>query len=175
MQRRTLLGLGVAGGLTLAVLGGGAAWMLRTPAWHRGALSPEGREICLAVARAVLDGSLPADNGRRGEALDAFLVRLSAAIANLPPTTQAQLDELLSLLATAPGRHLLAGLPQAWAAASTQAVQAALQSMRSSSLVLRRQAYHALRDLTQGAYFADPSTWAAMGYPGPMSIPAANA
>ncbi len=175
MQRRTLLGLGVAGGLTLAVLGGGAAWVLRTPAWHRGALSPAGREICRAVARAVLDGSLPADSGRRAQALEAFIVRLSAAIATLPPATQAQLDELLSLLATAPGRRLIAGLSPAWGAASTQDVQAALQSMRGSSLVLRRQAYHALRDLTQGAYFADAATWPAMGYPGPHPIAAANA
>lgn len=175
MQRRTLLGLGVAGGLTLAVLGGGAAWMSRTPAWHRGALSPAAREISLAVARAVLDGSLPADGDRRASALDAFLVRLSAAIAGLPPATQAQLDELLSLLATAPGRRLIAGLSQAWGTASTVEVQAALQSMRRSSLALRRQAYHALRDLTQGAYFADPTTWAAMGYPGPHPITAANA
>jgi hypothetical protein len=175
MQRRTLLGLGVAGGLTLAVLGGGAAWLQRTPAWHRGALSPAGREICLAVARAVLDGSLPADDGRRTQALDAFLVRLSAAIASLPSATQTQLDELLSLLATAPGRHLLAGLAQPWGTASTQAVQAALQSMRGSSLVLRRQAYHALRDLTQGAYFADSATWAGVGYPGPHPIVATNA
>ncbi len=174
MQRRTLLGLGVAGGLALAVLGGGAAWTLRTPAWHRGALSPAGREICLAVARAVLDGSLPAGSDRRAQALDAFILRLSAAIASLPPATQAQLDELLSLLATAPGRRMMAGLSQAWGTASAVDVQAALQSMRASSLGLRRQAYHALRDLTQGAYFADPATWAAMGYPGPQPIPVAN-
>lgn len=175
MQRRTLLGLGVAGGLALAVFGGGAAWMLRTPAWRRGALSPAGREICLAVARAVLEGSLPAASAHREQALEAFVVRLSAAIAALPAVTQTQLDELLSLLATVPGRHLMAGLPQAWDTASTAEVQDALQSMRSSSLILRRQAYHALRDLTQGAYFADPTTWPAMDYPGPHPIAATNA
>jgi hypothetical protein len=46
--------------------------------------------------------------------------------------------------------------------------------MRRSSLILRRQAYHALRDLTQGAYFADASTWATLGYPGPNPIPSAS-
>jgi hypothetical protein len=49
-------------------------------------------------------------------------------------------------------------------------VQAALQSMRSSTLIVRRQAYSALRDLTHAAYFADRSTWPLMGYPGPRSI-----
>ena len=90
----------------------------------------------------------------------------------LPPSTQAQVDELVSLLATAPGRQLLAGLAQDWPLASTGAVQAALQSMRSSRMHLRRQAYHALRDLTQGAYFADRSTWAPLGYPGPRPVAA---
>lgn len=175
MQRRTLLGLGVAGSLAVAALGGGAAWVLRSPAWHHGTLSPAGREIFRAVGRAVLEGSLPDDTARRDQALDAFLTRLAAALVALPPSTQMQIDELLSLLATAPGRHLIAALPQAWDTAAVEAVQAALQSMRNSSLTLRRQAYHALRDLTQGAYFADPVTWPALGYPGPIPVAAANA
>jgi hypothetical protein len=175
MQRRTLLGLGVAGGLGVAVLAGGAAWVLRSPAWHQGALSTAGREVFLAVGQAVLQGSLPDDPTRRTQVLDGFLTRLVAAIAALSPATQRQLEELLSLLATAPGRRLIAALPQAWNMASVEAVQNALQSMRTSSLALRRQAYHALRDLTQGAFFADPGTWAALGYPGPHPIAAASA
>ena len=39
--------------------------------------------------------------------------------------------------------------------------------MRESSLALRQQAFHALRDITNASYFADRSTWAAIGYPGP--------
>ena len=35
--------------------------------------------------------------------------------------------------------------------------------MRTSSLALRQQAYHALRDLTNAAYFADPQSWSAAG------------
>jgi hypothetical protein len=170
MQRRTLLGLGVAGSLAVAALGGGAAWVLRTPAWQLGSLSEAGRAVFRAVARAVLDGSLPQDSGLQARALDAHLERLSVALAALSPSTQAEVEELLSLLITAPGRRLLASLPQPWEDAPTEAVQAALQSMRQSSLTLRRQAYHALRDLTQGAYFADRATWAALGYDGPHPI-----
>lgn len=174
MQRRTLLGLGVAGSLAVAVLGGGAAWVLRTPAWHRGTLSAAGRAIFHAVARAVLDGSLPHDAPSQARALDAHLDRLTGALASLPAATQDELDELLSLLATAPGRRLIAELALPWHEAPTDTVQAALQSMRNSSLILRRQAYHALRDLTQGAYFADAGTWGALGYPGPNPIPSAS-
>lgn len=173
MQRRTLLGLGVVGSLAMAILGGGAAVAMRSPAWRDGSLSAEGRQVFLAVARAVLDGSLPTDGSAQAKALDAHLDRLTTALRALPLATQAQVDELVSLLATALGRHLLAALPHAWDTAPTETVQAALQSMRVSSLALRRQAYHALRDLTQGAYFADASTWAAFGYPGPRPISAA--
>lgn len=171
MQRRTLLGLGLAGSLAVAVLGGGAALVLRAPAWRAGTLSAAGRQVFHAVARAVLEGSLPADPEPHAQAIDAHLDRLAGALAALPPSTQAQVDELVSLLATAPGRRLLAGLSQDWPLAPTDAIQTALQSMRRSQLLLRRQAYHALRDLTQGAYFADASTWARLGYPGPVPVP----
>lgn len=83
---------------------------------------------------------------------------------------QSELSQLLALLATALGRSVLAGLPVEWASASARDVQAALQAMRTSSLALRQQAYHALRDLTNAAYFADASTWAVMGYPGPRAV-----
>lgn len=83
---------------------------------------------------------------------------------------QSELSQLLALLATAPGRSVLAGLPVEWTSASARDVQAALQAMRTSSLALRQQAYHALRDLTNAAYFADASTWAVMGYPGPRAV-----
>jgi hypothetical protein len=170
MQRRTLLGLGVAGSLAVAALGGGAAWVLRTPAWHGGALSEPGRAIFRAVGRAVLDGSLPQDPGLQALALDAYLDRLTSAVASLPPASQGELEALLSLLAMAPGRRLLAGLPDSWEDATVAQVQTALQSMRHSPLVLRRQAYHALRDLTHGAYFADAATWTLLGYHGPNPI-----
>jgi hypothetical protein len=45
-----------------------------------------------------------------------------------------------------------------------------LRSLRASSLLLRRQIYTALRDLTRGAYFADASTWPQMRYPGPRAL-----
>jgi hypothetical protein len=42
--------------------------------------------------------------------------------------------------------------------------------MRLSGLVLRRQAYAALHDITAAAYFSDASTWPQLGYPGPVRI-----
>lgn len=173
MQRRSLLGLGLAGGLALAAAGAGVAWVTRTPAWRQGQLSTDARVLLSAVAISVLDGSLPdAASPARDAALQAHLQRFARALGALSPSTQAEVDQLLTILSTAPGRRLLAGLEAPWHQAQRQAVDAALQAMRTSGTTLRRQAYHALRDLTQAAYFSDPGTWAALGYPGPRSLAA---
>jgi hypothetical protein len=170
MQRRTLLGWGIAGSAVLAVVGG-SAWLLRSsPAWRDGRLLPDGARVLRAVARAVLDGSLPAAPAPQAAALDAHLARMQSSLNTLSPASQREIDQMLTLLATAPGRIALAGLSSGWDAAAVGEIQRALQSMRVSSLALRRQAYQALRDLTHAAWFADPLTWPQLGYPGPLKI-----
>lgn len=169
MQRRTLLGLGVAGAAVLALAGGGAAWLYEA-AWRDGELLPAGRRVLAPIARAVLDGSLPEDPRAADSAIGAHLARMQALLRGLPPHTQTEVADLLALLAMAPGRRAFAGLSSAWDSAAVHDVQAALQSMRRSSLLLRRQAYNALRDLTHAAYYADASTWPLLRYPGPSAI-----
>lgn len=166
MQRRTLLKVGLISGAALAVAGGAALVMVER-AWDGRQLTATGRTVLGAVARAVLDGTLPADSA---PALQAHLDRMNTTIAGMPPGTQAEVNELLTILGTAAGRLGLAGLSTAWPDASVVQLQASLQSMRSSSLALKQQAYHALRDLTHAAYFADSGTWAVLGYPGPSKI-----
>jgi hypothetical protein len=169
MQRRTLLGLGVASAALLAIVGGGAALMVER-AWRDGKLLPAGRRVLAAVARAVLDGSLPSDAGAQSAAIGSHLARMEATINAMPPHTQREVADLLALLALPPLRSALAGLPAPWEQASVADVQAALQSMRQSSLLLRRQIYNALRDLTHAAFFADASTWPLLRYPGPRVL-----
>ncbi|MBC5763385.1 hypothetical protein [Ramlibacter albus] len=168
MQRRSLLKLGVAGAAVLA-LGGGAAALLQ-PGVVDSRLSPAAREVFAAVGRGVLDGTLPQDATDRARAIDSLLPRIDALVAGLPPHAQAELSQLLALLAMAPGRRALAGLATNWRDASVGELQAALQDMRMSSLAMRQQAYHALHDIVSGAYFSDASTWGAMGYPGPVAV-----
>lgn len=169
MQRRTLLRWGVAGGAVLVVAGGGAA-LMHTPAWREGVLQASGRSVLGAVARAVLDGSLPDDAAAQRAAIDAHLSRAQGAIAAMSPATQREIGLLLSLLASMPGRWALAGLREDWQTASTDSLQSSLRSMRASGLLVKRQAYHALRDLTHAAYFADRGTWALLHYPGPREL-----
>lgn len=168
MQRRTLLKLGIGATVILVAAGGGVA--LLNPALSNGRLSDAARAVMHAVARAVLDGALPTAVAERDKVLEAHLQRLEAAIAAFPPAVQAELSQLLGLLATPPGRLALAGLTSAWPQASVAQLQASLQGMRLSSLALKQQAYHALRDLTNAAYFSDPSAWRHLGYPGPSDI-----
>ena len=167
MKRRTLFKLGVASAALLA-LGGGAAALLQ-PGLQNGKLSRAGGEVFRAVGRAVLQGTLPADDAAMQAALDGLLERIDALTLALPPHAQDELSQLLFLLASVPGRHLLAGLNRAWPAASDTDIQQALEGMRFSALALRQQAYAALHDITAAAYFSDVSTWPQLGYPGPLA------
>lgn len=168
MQRRTLLKLGAASAAVLLVAGGTAA--LLQPGLAGGTLSASGREVFSAVGRAVLDKTLPAEDGARHIALNGLLSRVDVLVQSLPPHAQAELSQLLALLASAAGRRALAGLGQPWDQASIADIQQSLQDMRLSRLALRQQAYAALHDITAGAYFSDPVSWPLLGYPGPMKI-----
>jgi hypothetical protein len=168
MQRRSLLKLGVGATAALVLVGGGVA--LFQPGLRKGQLTLSGRDVFAAVARAVLDGSLPDEPLQRAEALQAHLLNLDAVLSAFPAVVQSELSQLLAILASAPGRVAFAGLSAPWAQASVMQVQTSLQGLRTSSLALRQQAYHALRDLTNAAYYADTRAWRLMGYPGPREL-----
>ena len=168
MQRRSLLKLGLVSGAVLALAGGAA--VLLQPGLQQGHLTEPARALFASLGRAMLQGTLPVDGEARDRALAGMVERIDTLTLNLPPTVQAELSQLLGLLCTAPGRLGLAGLTPAWPDASEPQVQAALEGMRFSSLALRQQAYLALHEIVGGAYLSDESTWAALGYPGPLAI-----
>ena len=168
MQRRTLLKLGITASAMLAVVGGTAA--LIRPGMQRGVLSTAGREVFRAVGIGVLDKTLAEESAAKETELEALLNRIDVLISGLPKHAQDELSQLLAILASGAGRMAFAGLSSPWAAAGAQDIQTALQNMRESSLVVRQQAYAALHDITAGAYFSEPSTWALLGYPGPLKI-----
>lgn len=78
----------------------------------------------------------------------------------------------LAAVALAPARRLLTGIAGGWEGARIDGVSAFLQDWRLHRLGLLRSAYHALHDLVLGAWYAQPASWAATGYPGPMKEPA---
>ncbi len=158
-----------AGGLAaLALAAGGALYRAtHTAPPHRFAFDGEARAALHAIAPAILAGALPQDAGRAA-ALSAAMDGVHAAILGLPPATQEEIQDLFGLLAMAPARRLLTGIAGGWEGASIEDVSAFLQRWRLHRLGLLRTAYHALHDLVLGAWYAQPSSWAATGYPGPM-------
>lgn len=162
--------MGVLSAVALVVAGGVAGVGESGLQGHR--LSSGARGVMAAIGRALLDGTLPVERAAKEEAVAGLLDRVEQLIAGLPPHAHAELSQLLALLSSDPGRRWFAGLAVPWADASVTELQNALRSMRFSSLALRQQAYLALHDIVGAAYFADAGTWGAIGYPGPMAMPA---
>lgn len=168
MRRRGLLTLGLVSAAVLAV--GGGALALLVPGLQGGKLSPRGREVMAAIGRAMLEGALPTGEQAIAAELQGLLARVDRLVAGLPSHAQSQLSQLLALLGSAGGRRALASLDEDWHTAPVARRQDALQAMRFSSVTLRQQAYQALHEIVGSAYFSEPATWRALGYPGPLRI-----
>ena len=163
--RRTFLKTGALAALLLAA--GGALYRASSaPPSHRFALDGEALAALQAIAPAILAGALPQDAGQ-AQALATTIAGVHQAILGLPLATQKEVQDLFGLLALAPARRLLTGLSKGWAEARPDEVSAFLQDWRLHRLGLLRSAYHALHDLVLGAWYAQPASWAAIGYPGP--------
>lgn len=159
--RRTFLKLGVGGAMVLAA--GGALYRgLQQGAPRRFSLDTAGREFLTAIVPVLLGPVVTAPGD-----VTATVQRVQAAIAGLPLAAQAELQDLFGLLALAPARRLLTGLP-AWRDATPAQLQTFLQDWRLHRFAKLRSAYQALHDLVIGSWYADPASWQAIGYPGPM-------
>lgn len=154
---------------TLVVAGGIASWIDR-PVDSFGKLTLAGRQTFRAISATVLEGSLPPPGLQRELQLDAHLVRLEQVLAAFPHETQREVAQLLAILGNPVARYALTGLRRSWEDSSSTDTSNALERMRVSQISLRQQAYHALRDLTNAAFYADPTAWPLMGYPGPNPL-----
>jgi len=168
LRRRSFLKLGIGSAIVLAVAGGTIALM--KPGLVEGKLSPSARLVLTRVAQAMLLGTLPADAGGQKRSLDALLQRTDAFLVGLPTHVLAELDQLLGLLASAPGRRWLVGLSASWEDATAAETYGALKSMLASGTELRIQACQGLHDLVMVPYFSGEESWAVLGYPGPTPV-----
>ena len=166
-RRRSFLKAGGVGALVLAA-GGGIYRAVHTPRLERFVLDGEARAALHAIVPAMLAGALPAREAERRAAIGAAIEGVHAAISNLPLAVQQEVQDLFGLLALAPARRLLTGVTKGWENADPQEVSAFLQDWRLHRLALLRTAYGALHDLALGAWYAQPASWHAIGYPGPL-------
>lgn len=166
-SRRSFLKAGTLGALVLAA-GGGIYRAMQPANPARFVLDGEARAALGAIVPAMLSGALPPDAAGRKAAIAATIDGVHTAISNLPLAVQEEVQDLFGLLALAPARRLLTGISGGWAHASETEVTAFLQDWRLHRFALLRTAYSALHDLALGAWYAQPASWNAIGYPGPM-------
>jgi len=116
---------------------------------------------------AVLANALPSDATERKLAIGEVVAAFDRAVAGLSPAVQSEIADLLGLLHFAPTRVALAGLTSPWEDASVEDVNTFLTRWRTSRFDLMRAGYQALTQLIQAAWYGNPRSWGAIGYPGP--------
>lgn len=163
LTRRTFLKVGIFGALALAAAGG-AYRMTRPAEAGRFELDDGVRTVLTAIIPVILASAV-----RPGtQDVKAAVERTHTAILGLPLATQKEIHDLFALLILGPTRRFLAGVPDDWMHAKQEDVAAFLQSWRLHRIGMLQAAYHALHDLITGPWYADESTWQAIGYPGPI-------
>lgn len=173
LTRRQFIKTGIAGGLLLA-----AAALLQKPLDRAGKqalvagnpLDPSLRTVVRAIAPVMLQGAFPAADPERAAALERITKGVALAVGALSAASQKEVAELFALLAFAPTRIAVAGLTASWDQASAADIEAFLKRWQHSRLDLLKSGYQALHDLVLGAWYADPQSWAAIGYAGPPAL-----
>jgi hypothetical protein len=164
--RRQLIKVGLAGAAILA----GARWLDRpqavaaTPA-HR-FLDARSAAAVAALVPVVLAGALPAEAGAQKQAIGETVAGFDRAVAGLSPAVQKEVDELFAILRFAPARFMFTGLWSSIEESSPEDIAAFLTRWRHSHFDIQRAGYQALTQLLQAAWYGNPASWAAIGYPG---------
>jgi hypothetical protein len=164
VSRRRFLQVGLAGTALLVA----ARWLDRSPPpAPPHALDAERARVIEALVPAVLGDALPSDAAARKLAIGEVVAAFDRAVAGLSPAVQGEIADLLGLLHFAPTRVALAGLTSPWEEASVEDVSTFLTRWRTSRFDLMRAGYQALTQLIQAAWYGNPRSWGAIGYPGP--------
>ena len=156
--------MGLAGTALLVA----ARWLDRSaPPAPLHVLDAERVRVIEALVPAVLANALPSDAAERKLAIGEVVAAFDRAVAGLSPAVQGEIADLLGLLHFAPTRMALAGLASPWQDASVEDVSTFLTRWRTSRFDLMRAGYQALTQLIQAAWYGNPRSWGAIGYPGP--------
>lgn len=165
-RRRQFIKTGVAGAALLAL--GGGLWRLKArPAALYG---DEAKAIIRALVPAVLAGALPEEQSARQAAVESAVAGVGVAISGLCAAHQRETQDLFALLSLAPGRWLLAGLPNDWFSVTPEAAAGFLERWRRAPVALLNAGYGALHDLILGAWYGAEAAWPSMGYTGPPRL-----
>ena len=170
LTRRTFIKTGAIGVGALVTAGTYEAWRLRA-CMHEtgGALSPAGRALFAAMIPAFLEGVV-APGDWTPQAMSAMLGHIEHTVTALPSIARSELQQLTCLLDQAPVRLLLAGRWSPWPSITPSEARRVLERWRFSGTPMLVSAYQALHDITYASWYAQPSSWASIGYPGPPAF-----
>jgi hypothetical protein len=122
------------------------------------------------IAPVMLEGALPPEDGARKSALDDVLAGVDVTVSYQPPTVRQEIRDLFNLLENSATRAVVAGVWTSWDRATDQTIREFLASWHDSRFDLLRTAYIGLNNLIVGSWYANPKSWARIGYGGPPKI-----
>jgi hypothetical protein len=174
LTRRSLLKLGVAGGVALgttSLMAGLAGCGKREQAIAQGFAFLRDADVVLfrALTPIVLGDALPAEAALREPRIAETLKRLDGACFLLEPNAQGEVLKLFDLLHMRVTRWLTTGVSAPWAEAEAADIEHFLERWRDSSIGPFNAGYRLLTKLVAASYYAIPETWPLSGYPGPLA------
>lgn len=168
--RRQFIQVGIAGGVLFAA----ARWLDRPAAVAAAPgyqfLDPQTAAVTAALVPVVLAGALPTEAVARTRAIEETTSAFDRAVAGLSPSVRKEVDELFSLLRFAPARLMFTGLWEPVEESSPEDIAAFLNKWRRSRFEIQRAGYQAVTQLLQAAWYGNPASWAAIGYPGAPNL-----
>ena len=175
LTRRRLIQTGIAGAILLAVADVGYQFVsdersAPSDTFDFKVLGAESRVIVGAIVPVMLAGALPSSGEQRVLAIRDVVRGFDTAVAGLSPSTQGEVQQLLTLLAFPPTRLAVAGVWHPWHATNTREIDAFLTRWRYSNFTLLRSAYDALHQLINAAWYGNAESWPAINYPGPPTV-----
>lgn len=162
LKRRKLLKYAA---LVSAFAGGGTWLVADFPVTFKPAaklhLSASEQQVLWWFIPAFLDGVSEAEDNQAKRAL---LQRIDQVFQALSPATQAELRQLLELLASRAGWLLVSAGLTPLSELSLQQRLLLLEQWQQHYLQLLRQAYQGLHEIIYAAWYGDPRTWSAISY-----------
>jgi hypothetical protein len=133
-------------------------------------LSADEYAVFAAAAARLVPGDGAGAQWPSAEALDCA-GKVDALMAETHPDVGHDFRRLLRLFESGFVGMLVAGSPRPFTRATAAEQDARLESWRRSRSELLRSGYQALKRLAQAAYYSSPEIYAAVGYPGPPTVP----
>lgn len=129
-------------------------------------LTKDDAEFILAIAPAILAKSFPASLSR--EDADIRLIKAVDALINtLGGHAKVQLEQLFTLMSSAPLRVVVNAPFGGWKDASEEQIESFLHAWKTSPLSIKNMGYASLCKVICLSWYSQPETFQLTGYPGP--------